>query len=270
MTVIFGTNADDSLTGTDEKDIAFGRAGNDTILGQDSDDVLFGGAGDDLIVGEDGNDLLGGGDGNDDIYGGNGNNLIFGGNGNDSLEVGFDIANQSATSFIYGGNGDDNLRSGYSDDNLYGEDGNDFLYGFLGNDTLNGGAGNDLLDGSFHSEYEIDSLTGGAGADTFKLGGSIYGEAAPYYRGDNRNYALITDFNKGEDTILLQRLEGDISHDSTVEVQYSLGAAPESLAQGTGIYVNNQGQQPDLIAILQGVAPDSLNLSESYFQILVL
>lgn len=129
--------------------------------------------------------------------------------------------NAIGNDFMFGGNGDDNLDGGYGDDNLYGEDGNDNLYGFFGNDTLNGGAGDDRIKGSFlHSGInEIDRLTGGVGADTFVLGTNSYGEVASYYIGDNRNYALITDFNKSEDVIELEKFNGDLRHGYYVEFQ---------------------------------------------------
>lgn len=228
--------------------------------------MLLGQEGNDTLNGDDGNDFLDGGNGNDFIDGGNGNNIIFGGNGNDSLSGG---GNAISNDTMYGEYGDDSLDGGYGEDVLDGGYGNDKLFGFFGNDTLNGGAGNDRISGSFlHTGInEIDRLTGGAGADTFVLGGGSNGELSPFYIRGNSNYALITDFNKSEDAIELIKFEGDARHNSTVEVRYSLGAAPEGLAKGTGIYVNHQGQQPDLIAILQDVEPNSVNLSAKYFKL---
>lgn len=110
-------------------------------------------------------------------------------------------------------------------------------------------------------------MTGGTGNDTFVLyGGSAIEAVGPFYRfGGDRDYALITDFNPCEDTILLARTEQGLSV-PTVEVEYSLGASPEGLPQGTAIYANNLGAQPDVIAILQNVSPECLNLSAPYFQ----
>jgi hypothetical protein len=47
---------------------------------------------------------------------------------------------------------------------------------------------------------------------------------------------------------------------------YSLGASPQGLPGGTAIFANNLGTQPDLVAILQGVDPGSVSLSEPYFK----
>lgn len=265
MAVITGTELDNTLTGTNQNDFIFGRAGDDTLSGLGGNDVLLGEKGNDTLNGNDGDDFLDGGDGNDDITGANGNNVIFGGNGNDSLSTGFtDGANS-----IFGGNGNDSLVGGYGDDNLYGEDGNDSLFGYLGNDILDGGAGNDRITGSFlyTAINEIDRLTGGKGADTFVLGSLTAGGASPFYIGGKSNYGLITDFNKNEDTIELTKFEGATKYQSSpVVAQYSLGASPQGLAKGTGIYVNHQGEQPDLIAILQDVDPNSVNLSANYFK----
>lgn len=267
MSVAVGISVDRALVGTDKNDVIFGTTKSDTIFGGAGHDAIFGQAGDDLLNGDDGNDLLNGGDGNDSINGGNGSNFIFGGNGNDTLTCGYEFEN--GTDFIFGGNGNDYINGGYDNDHLYGENGNDELFGWFGNDTINGGAGNDKIEGAFYHSGtdEIDRLTGGSGADTFVLGGGSYGEVLPFYRGDNSNYALITDFNKYEDTILLNKWEGDLRHSRAVEVQYSLGLAPVGFPMGTGIYVNNEGQPPDLIAILQYVEPSALNLKASYFKI---
>ncbi len=268
MAGIFGTSANDSLTGTEQSDRIFGKTGNDTISGLGGNDWLFGEAGDDTLSGDDGNDSLFGGDGSDNLDGAQGNNFLFGGNGNDT------ISNRGAdNSFLFGGNGDDSLFGGGGNDRIYGEDGNDNLIGFSGNDTLEGGAGNDVLDGTLvaRGEGEIDTLAGGSGADTFSLRYTIAGaEAGPSYAFEgNNDYALITDFDKSQDAIQLAEFKFvDLgpSLEST-KVEYSLGASPEGLPQGTGIYANNLGAQPDLIAILQGVSPDWVSLSQSYFQI---
>ena len=175
------------------KQFAKVRCSLDRLDGGNGDDLLYGGNGDDNSVisggittfdaglfGGDGNDRLFGGDGNarlngdGDLYGEVNDNL-YGGNGNDSLS-GDGIFSSSGKDSLYGGNGDDNLRGDGSDDRLYGEDGNDNLFSNGGNDTLIGGAGNDFLHGvgattrSQDLGYgQIDTLTGGAGADTFTL-----------------------------------------------------------------------------------------------------
>jgi hypothetical protein len=49
-------------------------------------------------------------------------------------------------------------------------------------------------------------------------------------------------------------------------VTYSLAASPSGLPSGTGLFIDKPGTEPnELIAILQGVSPDSLSLTASYF-----
>jgi hypothetical protein len=71
-------------------------------------------------------------------------------------------------------------------------------------------------------------------------------------RGD---YALITDFNNGEDAIKLNGSRAD----------YRLAPSPTGLPTGTAIYLNKPGsEQDELIAIVQ--RNSGLNLNSSYFK----
>jgi hypothetical protein len=65
--VVFGTDAANTLTGTDNAlgDHLFGEGGNDSLAGLQGNDDLEGGADDDTLDGGSGNDLLLGGAGND-------------------------------------------------------------------------------------------------------------------------------------------------------------------------------------------------------------
>jgi Ca2+-binding RTX toxin-like protein len=80
---LYGSEADDTLTG---------GAGNDTLYGHGGLDTLIGGAGDDLIYGGYQADTIRGGTGNDTIYTKGGSDLINSGNGNDTIWVGDDHA----------------------------------------------------------------------------------------------------------------------------------------------------------------------------------
>lgn len=220
--------------------------------------VIFGTNSDDFSVAGDENDLIFGLGGNDNLAGRGGNDNIFGGNGNDYIA------------------GSGSGASSNDNDNLFGEKGNDTLIGEFGNDYLNGGAGNDALNGAGRGgslsdpsfgRGEIDILTGGAGKDSFGLASGGRGASLVNYQYEgNKDYALITDFNPHQDTIGLLKTQF-VAGSPNVTVEYSLGAAPEGLPPGTGIYVNNLGEKPDLIAILLGVDPNSVSLSQPYFQI---
>ena len=89
-------------------------------------------------------------------------------------------------------------------------------FGAYGNDILDGGNGDDRLTGAGQidsfvidmEQGEIDVLTGGAGKDTFTLGGgnNHSGYIGSFYlAAGNSDYALITDFNKDEDKLSIQR-----------------------------------------------------------------
>lgn len=165
---------------------------------------------------------------------------------------------------VSSGGGNDILVGSQDNDTLNGGDGNDIVAGLGGNDYLLGGGGNDTLTGggiSFMNESlfvtvdssGIDTLTGGSGADHFVIGGQSLNEAETdiihYDEAGNNDYALITDFNKLEDTI---NLGGNKNN-------YHLGSSPTNLPTGTALY-----QGGELVAIIQGSS--QLSLDESYFQ----
>jgi hypothetical protein len=97
VTVIIGTDRNETLNGTSGTDIIFGlagantingNAGNDLLCGGNSNDTINGGDGDDIIDGENGNDILSGGNGADTLRGGNGNDTLTGGAGPDRFSGG--------------------------------------------------------------------------------------------------------------------------------------------------------------------------------------
>lgn len=296
---LFGGSGSDTVNGNNGNDFLDGGDGIDRLDGGSGNDLIFGGNGDDNLVitndaiafdgglfGSDGNDYLFGGDGSDRLNGdgdleGEGNDFLYGGNGDDSLN-GDGIFSDGGNDNLYGGSGDDELRGDGGNDRLYGDSGNDSLFGNRGNDIVIGGEGNDVLQGvgsvgrsPDSGVDQIDTLTGNAGKDTFTLedfAGLGFARGPLYVGSGNEDYALITDFNLNEDTIRLATTDGlpKLASDGqtvvATPVEYSLGATPSGLPQGTGIYVENLGTQPDLIAILQGVDPSSVSLSQPYFQ----
>lgn len=283
---LLGGDDDDTLNGEEGNDFLFGELGNDKLLGNGGNDILFGGAGNDRLLGGNGNDTLNGEEGKDFLFGelgddrldgGANNDSLYGGAGNDTLfgDNPFDDNQLQGNDNLYGRDGNDSLSGFGGNDGLYGGNDNDKLFGNSGNDVLFGGAGNDFLNGAGAIDrssidvgsVQIDTLTGGAGEDTFTLqdvSPSGFG-VGPLYLGDgNNDYALITDFNQSEDVIQLASTDGNPPIGDAVE--YSLGASPSGLPEGTAIFADNLGTKPDLIAILQGVSPDSVSLSEPYFQ----
>ena len=129
-----------------------GSSDHDHLNGTTANNTLSGGAKEDTLAGMAGNDTLNGGSGADKVWGGSGNDSLAGGTGNDLLVGGF------------------------------------------GADRMDGGAGNDVLlsrsdagemvaaqDGKtqiFAAETAAfkavnDTLTGGAGGDTFRFEGMV-------------------------------------------------------------------------------------------------
>lgn len=189
--------------------------------------------------------------GNDFIWGNTQNDQIWGGTGKDTLK---------------GWSGDDVLDGGAGGDRLKGEAGNDLLYGGTGHDQLAGGDGNDWLNGYGGSFNEQDTLTGGAGADTFVLGdypfnsrnGQAYYIDHPVSVGPStdlrlisNSYALITDFSAAEADKI--QVYGDINDYRLEMGSLDVGSA----SSDTAIYKGD-----DLIAIVQDTI--NVNLSRDF------
>src|SRR6266511_3076833 len=86
---IVGSDGDDQLTGTWDRDIAYGRGGNDVIRLDTSDDEGWGETGDDRLLGEGGSDVLVGGPGHDTLVGDRGNDRLWSADGDvDELDCG--------------------------------------------------------------------------------------------------------------------------------------------------------------------------------------
>lgn len=158
----YGSNFNDSITGTDANEFLYGEDGNDVINGGGGIDRIYGGAG---------NDVQRGGAGNDTLYGGAGSDQLNGG-------IGFDIANYTlaaegiALSLAAGGAVGDAAGDSYFGieavygtdfgDQMTGNSGTNELRGFDGDDVLDGAGGNDRL----HGGEGADMLIGGSGIDS--------------------------------------------------------------------------------------------------------
>lgn len=89
------------------------------------------------------------------------------------------------------------------DDTLNGTNGSDILMDFEGNTAINGLGGDDYLLGVNPTYYgagngEIDTLSGGSGADVFFIGD----EYEAYYQGDDSK-ANILDFDSAEEDLIV-------------------------------------------------------------------
>ncbi len=114
-----------------------GTDGNDVLRGTPERDVIYGGKGDDEIFGSLGNDLLCGGPGDDVIHGGRGNDEVYGEGGTDRV-IG-DLGDDKVT----GGPGEyDEVAGGLGIDTINGGPGSfDLVHGDYGYDRMDGGPG---------------------------------------------------------------------------------------------------------------------------------
>ncbi len=88
VTVVVGTDKNETLNGTGGSDLIFGLLGANSINGLGANDLLCGGNGVDTLNGGDGDDTLGGNRGDDVLNGQNGNDRLTGGQGADRFSGG--------------------------------------------------------------------------------------------------------------------------------------------------------------------------------------
>jgi Ca2+-binding RTX toxin-like protein len=184
---IVGTNGNDRITGTTNKDVIVAKDGNDTIQSKSNDDRVCLGDGNDFAGTSRGFDKIDGGDGEDEIHGGGfrgrpdpgDGDLIIGGPDDDFLDgtrgelkdkiragPGDDFL--QGGEFADGGDGNDRIFAESGNDMLLGGAGNDRLFGHFGQDKVSAGAGNDFVDGVAFEEgvAQKDTIYCGAGFDT--------------------------------------------------------------------------------------------------------
>jgi Ca2+-binding RTX toxin-like protein len=246
-------------------------AGNDVLNGGDGNDTLDGGYGNDSLYGGSGDDFLDGGDSGfigNDFYAGQkllGSNYLAGGTGNDTYLVnstndtvverakeGIDEV-QSSVSYTLGADLEKLLLLGTGAINGSGNELNNSIAGNASRNSLEGRAGSDTLTGcacaAGGGRGETDTLSGGAGADLFRLGwtgGALYDDGSASKNGAG-DYALITDFTPGTDRLQL---------DGTAPGYY-LAKSTLAGASGTALWAE-RGAVDELIAVLRSAAPAAL------------
>ena len=259
-----------------------GLEGNDTITGAEFRESLLGGTGDDSLDGGIGVDTLEGGFGNDtlvvdDVFDairelGVENGIAegistLGGRDMVISSVTLDLSDNIVDTgkFIedlkaaggavnLSGNRLNNSLIGNDFDNqLSGERGNDSLIGNNGNDWLLGDAGDDWLMGTTLPDIgystQIDTLTGGSGADKFVIGFGKEPEMARYISSDDKDYAFIKDYNPTSEGDKIDyggasTKTGIVPAGLVADPGYTLSAVNYYYARGTFLI-------DDLVAVIQ-------------------
>ena len=167
---VFGSNFNDTLTGTSGANQLHGGEGNDVIKGGGGNDFLDGGNGNDILVSSiwDTSTLDGGA--GDDTFKGTGHmDTLIGGTGSDTV----DFSHKSFVTISLGdplpywaGSEDphaqfisiENLTGAPGQDVLVGNGGSNVLRGLGGEDNLIGGGGADIMYGGTESDhYYVDN-----------------------------------------------------------------------------------------------------------------
>ncbi|MDY7003372.1 MAG: spondin domain-containing protein [Cyanobacteriota bacterium] len=167
-------------------------------------------SGENLLNGSDTGDHLSGLGGDDTLNGRGGRDWLVGGRGSDLL---------------IGGDDDDILAGRIGFDHLLGGEGDDILNGGQGRDRLNGGAGD-------------DTLTGGASIDRFIF------NTNDAFTTDDVGVDTITDFNQGQDLILLDldtfvAIASDAGAGFSVDGEFAVVASDAAAATSSALIVQS-------------------------------
>ena len=289
-----GSAGSDSIIGGLGNDTLYGDLGNDSLYGSSGSNLLDGGLGNDLLVSESSTDTLRGGAGNDSYRissagvliledGEGGYDTIYSTVALSSLPFGIEeivvegspgavpaVLQTSRTvdrmpdglrELRLMGSANINANGNSGANAIYGNSGANALAGDLGSDLISGGEGTDTLTGcstaSGRGKGEIDILTGGSGADRFVLGsgGALYSDGNRKKAG-LEDYALITDFSVGEDSL---QLSGKAKN-------YFLKSSGVKGVSGRGLYFdsNKNGgfdKTDELVAIIN--SPEKLTFQNT-------
>jgi serralysin len=143
---VFGSNFNDTLTGTSGANQLHGQDGNDVIKGGGGNDFLDGGNGNDILVSSIWDaSTLDGGAGDDTFKGSGASDVLIGGSGSDTADfshMGF-VTITLGDPIPYWAGSEDPHAQFISIENLTGAAGQDNLIGGGGADIMYGGADND-------------------------------------------------------------------------------------------------------------------------------
>jgi Ca2+-binding RTX toxin-like protein len=211
---IVGSSFDDTIVGSSAAEFLFGSGGGDTLSGGGGIDLLDGGGNDDVLDGGLGNDTLVGGSGIDladfaswdtpppsggVIFMASQVTIRLGANGADGVATRSQLGSVIETDIL---RGIEDARGSNNQDTIIGNELDNKLFGEEGDDRITGGR-----------DLNLETLTGGAGRDTF-----IYLSRSDSNVTSTRSGDFIKDFVVGQDKIDLRALGVNINNlDFTVE-----------------------------------------------------
>jgi Ca2+-binding RTX toxin-like protein len=172
----YGTDANETLNGSEFADDLYGLGGNDILYGNGGEDYLDGGGGADDLYGGDGNDMLLGGTGIDLLYGGAGNDTYL-------IDGSFDPVFENA------GEGTDTVSTNLN----YSLPEN--VENLVMAGTQTSGAGNDL-DNYIGGNAQSNVIDGRGGADRM-----VGGLGDDWYTVDNAGDRVVEHAASGMDTV---------------------------------------------------------------------
>jgi Ca2+-binding RTX toxin-like protein len=253
-----GNELDNRITGNVAANVLGGERGNDTLNSGGDNDTLNGGVG---------NDHLDGGLGADSFVGGLGNDTFFVDNFGDRIaeerNAGVDTVISTVSREIRA-NLENLILVGLARINGLGNDQANVITGNGGHNSIDGRGGNDTLSGCVvganGGRRDIDTLTGGAGNDLFRLGwsaGRFYDDGLAANAGRN-DYVLITDFTAGQDKLQLDGAAKD----------YFLGASGVTRVAGSGLFHDSNANAKldatdELIAIVRSANSTQLTAANT-------
>jgi hypothetical protein len=242
--ILFGGDANDTLTGSGQADHLYGGAGNDAIDGQGGYDYLEGDAGADTLQGGAGNDSLLGGSGNDSLVGGDNDDYLAGGAG--SWRLGDHAVSDNDT--LVGGAGTDTyfFCCTFGNDAVIDSDGKGRLLiegRELHGGTLVSGSPNRYVDPTGYSHY------------------TLYGSTLFIGRSGIEGTITVKDWSDGQLGITLdagapQKPDPQVTSPLVLDLD---GDGVETLGLSTGVHFDHKG---DGFAELTGwVGPDDALLA---------
>lgn len=212
-----GGNSNDTFNLFGDNNTADGGSGQDTLDILGSNNIVNGGNASDTFIVDGSNNTANGDDGDDKF-------VIFGENTTASGDDGNDVFDVNATNAIVdGGGGSDSFFLTGDSIRADGGSGDDSFSAFGNNITVNGGAGDDQIENAdtatgftadggtgadtltsshvVNLETQDHSLTGGAGADTFRFDLRAEGSTVSNTQGE---IATVTDFDRTQDALEIE------------------------------------------------------------------